>query len=124
MLKIFDEERSSYIFFTYWLNHGCEVGEKIFNSIKFFNSNSTRSSNKTPTLAHIKKESNSVLQYAAPATPTQQYSYKQVCGVEGSESHVLEQSRSTFFRFDKVGVAKRSQFFRFSGVANQSPYCF
>ena len=39
------------------------------------------------------------------------------------ESHVLDRSRSTFFRFDKVGVANRSRFFRFGKVGNRISYC-
>ena len=53
------------------------------------------------------------------AAPAQQYSYKQV--VEW-ESHVLDWSRSTFFRFDQVGIANRSRFFRFDEVGNRIPY--
>ena len=57
-------------------------------------------------------------------TPTQQYSYKQDCGVGVSELHVLDRSRSTFFRFDEVGVANRSRFFRFSKLGNRIPWRF
>ena len=53
------------------------------------------------------------------ATPTKQYSYQQGCGVGVPESHVLDQSRSTFFRFDEVGVASRSWFFKFGEVGNR-----
>ena len=126
MLKIFDLEKSSYMFCTYWLNHGCGVGETIFSSTisKFSNSNSTRSNNTTPTPAHVNKESTSTLKFAAPATPTQEYNYKHSCEVGVPKLRVLEWSWSTFFRFDKVAVASRSRFFRFCGVGNRSPYCF
>ena len=43
---------------------------------------------------------------------------------ESPESDVLERSRSTFFRFDKVGVASKSRFVRFGGIGNQNLYCF
>ena len=58
------------------------------------------------------------------ATPSQQYSYKQGCRVGVPESHILDRSRSTFFRFVKVKAANRSQFFRFDQAGNRSPYCF
>ena len=35
-------------------------------------------------------------------------SYKQDCGIRVPESHVLKRRRSTFLRFDEVGVASRS----------------
>ena len=40
-----------------------------------------------------------------------------------TESHVLDRSRTTFFRFHEVGVANRSQFFRFGKVENRIPFC-
>ena len=95
-----------------------------FTNSKFFNLNLTRSKNTTATSAHVKKESNSTLKYAPPATTTQQYSYKQGCGIRVPDLHVLERSRSTFLRFDEVGVASNSRTFRFGGVGNRSPYCF
>ena len=87
--------------------------EKIFfnsaNSM-FSHYDSTRCNNVTPTSAHVKKIFNSTLKYAAMATSTQQCSYKQGCGVGVPESHVLDPSGSTFFRFDNVEVASRSCF--------------
>ena len=49
-------------------------GKLFLNSTnsKFSNSNSARCNNTTLTSAHIKKESDSTLKYAAPATPTPQ----------------------------------------------------
>ena len=76
--------KGAYVFFcTYRLNYGCGVEELFFNSTnsKFSNPNFTRSNNRTPISAHVKKESNFTRKYADPATPTQRYSYKQGCGV-------------------------------------------
>ena len=55
----------------------------FFNSINsmFSNLNSTRSNSMTSISAHVKKESNFILKYFAPATPTQQYNDKQGCGL-------------------------------------------
>ena len=47
-----------------------------------------------------------------------------IVGSKMPESHVLKWIWITFFRFDKVGVAGRSQFFRFSEVRNWSPCRF
>ena len=55
------------------------------------------------------------------ANPTQQYSYKQVCGV-GVPGVVLDRSWNTFFRIDKVGVTNRSRFFRFGEVGDRISY--
>ena len=103
-----------------------ESEKLVFNSTnpKFSNSNFTRSNNTTPTSSQVKKESNFTLKYAALATPTQQHRYKQGCGIGVPESHVLERSRNTFFKFDKVGVASRSLFFRFGGIESRRSYCF
>ena len=43
---------------------------------------------------------------------------------EFPELHVLERSQNSFFRFDEVGVATRSQFFKFGEVENRHRYCF
>ena len=94
MLKIFVEfffdfwvgihvEKSPWrlcIFCTYWLNHNCLVEEIIFQLHQLV-SDSTKSNNRTSTSAHVKKDSDSTLKYAAMVTPTQQYSYKLGCGV-------------------------------------------
>ena len=60
-----------------------ELEKLFFNSTnsKFYNSDSMKSNNPTPTSAYVKKKSNSTLKYATMATPTQQYSFKQGCGV-------------------------------------------
>ena len=42
---------------------------------------------------------------------------------ESPESYVLHRSRSTLFRFDKVGIANRSRFFRFGEAGNWILYC-
>ena len=75
---------------------------KYSTNSNFSNANYTRSNNTTATSAHVKKESNSTLKYAAPATPTQQYSYKQGREVGVPESHVLETSR--FLDFVELGI--------------------
>ena len=66
------------------------------------------SNNATPTSAYLEKKSNSTLKYGAMAIPTQQYSYKQVVEAESPESLVFDRSRSTFFRYDEVGVVSKS----------------
>ena len=113
MVKTFDVEKFLYILCTNCLNHVCGVRKSFFNSTnsKFSNSDSTRFNNTAATSTQVKKESNSTLKYVAMATPTQQYGYKQVVELESPESHVLDRSRSTFFRFDEIAVANRSLFF-------------
>ena len=122
MLKIFDvlgilgeSPWRSCIFCTYWLNHNCLVGEIIFQLHQFKVSDSTKSNNTTPTLSHVKMESNSTLNYAAVKTKFNNMVTRRVVKSESPDSHVLERNRSTFFRFDEVGFA-RSRFFRFGGV--------
>ena len=46
-----------------------------------------------------------------------------VVALESPESHVLDRSRSAFFKFDEVGVANRSRFFRFAKVGDRILYC-
>ena len=43
---------------------------------------------------------------------------RRVVESDSSESNVLERIRSTFFRFDEVGVAERNQLFRLGRVGN------
>ena len=59
-------------FCTSWLNHDYLVKKLFFDfkKSKFSDFHSTNSNNTTPTSAHVKKESNSTLKYAASATPT------------------------------------------------------
>ena len=42
---------------------------------------------------------------------------------ESQDLHVLDRSRSTFFRFNEVGVANRSRFFRFGVDGNRILHC-
>ena len=67
----------------------------------FPDSNSTRSNNTPPTSAHVKKEFNSTLKYAAMAT---RFKNIVVSGIVNLKSQVLGRSRSTFCRLDEVGL--------------------
>ena len=71
-----------HIFFVLIVQTKVVESEKLFfnsTNSKFSDSDCTRSN--SPTSAHVKKKSNSILKYAAMATPIQQYCYKQDCGV-------------------------------------------
>ena len=74
MLEIFDVEKFLKVmyFCTSRLNHNYLVNKIIFDlkKSKFSDSNFTNSNNTTPTSAHVKKQSDSSLKYAASATPT------------------------------------------------------
>ena len=62
MWNVFDVKKTSGIFCTYRLNES----EKIFfnsTTSTFFDSDSTRSNNATPTSAKVKKKLNSTLKY-------------------------------------------------------------
>ena len=96
------------IFCTYWLNHNCRVKEIIFQLHQFKVSDSTKYNNTTPTLAHVKKESNSTLNHALWELQLNNIVISTVVESESQKSHVLEWSTS--FRFDEVGLVRRGQF--------------
>ena len=73
----------------------------------------TSTSATSATSGHLEKEFNSTSKYAAMATPTQQSSYKQGCGVRVPGVACVKSYRSTFFRFDKVRISIRSFFLFF-----------